>query len=187
MLRSKMPDGLKKIEELKGLGHPIAFVGDVVGTGSSRKSAINSVLWYIGHDIPYVPNKRQGGVVLGGKIAPIFFNTAEDSGALPIECDVTQLDTGDVIHIYPYQGKITNEAGEVISTFTLKPVTLPDEVQAGGRIPLIIGRNLTDRTRAELKLPPSEVFQRPVAPADTGKGYTLAQKMVGHACGLAGV
>ncbi|MFO1432334.1 MAG: bifunctional aconitate hydratase 2/2-methylisocitrate dehydratase [Candidatus Competibacteraceae bacterium] len=187
MLQSRLPGALDTIRQLREQGRQVAFVGDVVGTGSSRKSAINSVLWHIGHDIPYVPNKRQGGVILGGKIAPIFFNTAEDSGALPIECDVTQLDTGDVIHIYPYQGKITNEAGEVITTFTLKPVTLPDEVRAGGRIPLIIGRNLTDRTRAELKLPPSEIFQRPVAPKDTGKGYTLAQKMVGHACGVAGV
>ena len=187
MLQSCLPDALDTIKQLREQGRQVAFVGDVVGTGSSRKSAINSVLWHIGHDIPYVPNKRQGGVILGGKIAPIFFNTAEDSGALPIECDVTRLNTGDVIHIYPYQGKITNQAGEVITTFTLKPVTLPDEVRAGGRIPLIIGRNLTDRTRAELNLPPSEVFQRPVAPVDTGKGYTLAQKMVGHACGVAGV
>ncbi|HYQ92426.1 MAG TPA: bifunctional aconitate hydratase 2/2-methylisocitrate dehydratase, partial [Candidatus Competibacteraceae bacterium] len=187
MLQSRLPGALDTIRQLREQGRQVAFVGDVVGTGSSRKSAINSVLWHIGHDIPYVPNKRQGGVILGGKIAPIFFNTAEDSGALPIECDVTQLNTGDVIHIYPYQGKITNAAGEVITTFALKPVTLPDEVRAGGRIPLIIGRNLTDRTRAELKLPPSEIFQRPVAPKDIGKGYTLAQKMVGRACGMAGV
>jgi aconitate hydratase 2/2-methylisocitrate dehydratase len=187
MLASRLPGALDKIAELRAQGHQVAFVGDVVGTGSSRKSAINSVLWHIGHDIPHVPNKRQGGVILGGKIAPIFFNTAEDSGALPIECDVTGMNTGDVLHIYPYQGKITNAAGTTISTFTLKPVTMPDEVQAGGRIPLIIGRNLTDKTRAELKLPPSDVFQRPVAPQDSGKGYTLAQKMVGRACGVAGV
>ncbi len=187
MLQSSLPDALDTIEALREQGRQVAFVGDVVGTGSSRKSAINSVLWHIGHDIPYIPNKRQGGVILGGKIAPIFFNTAEDSGALPIECDVTKLNTGDVIHIYPYQGKITNPAGAVISTFTLKPVTMPDEVRAGGRIPLIIGRNLTDKTRTDLNLPPSEVFQRPVAPADTGKGYTLAQKMVGRACGVEGV
>jgi len=187
MLQSKMPDALDTIEALKAKGHPLAYVGDVVGTGSSRKSAINSVLWHMGHDIPFVPNKRQGGVVLGGKIAPIFFNTAEDSGALPIECDVTRLNSGDVIHIYPYEGKITNDAGEVLSTFTLKPVTMPDEVRAGGRIPLIIGRTLTDKTRTALKLTPSDIFQRPVAPADTGKGYTLAQKMVGQACGVSGI
>ncbi len=187
MLRSRIPDVMDTIKVLKETGHPLALVGDVVGTGSSRKSAINSVLWHIGHDIPFIPNKRQGGVILGGKIAPIFFNTAEDSGALPIECDVTQLNTGDVIHIYPYEGKITNEAGETVSTFTLKPITIADEVRAGGRIPLIIGRTLTDKTRVELQLPSSELFQRPVAPKDTGKGYTLAQKMVGHACGVAGV
>jgi aconitate hydratase 2/2-methylisocitrate dehydratase len=187
MLQSKMPDALDTIQALKAKGHPLAYVGDVVGTGSSRKSAINSVLWHMGHDIPFVPNKRQGGVVLGGKIAPIFFNTAEDSGALPIECDVSRLNAGDVIHIYPYEGKITDDAGEVLSTFTLKPITMPDEVRAGGRIPLIIGRTLTDKTRTALKLTPSELFQRPVAPADTGKGYTLAQKMVGQACGVTGI
>jgi aconitate hydratase 2/2-methylisocitrate dehydratase len=187
MLGYRVEGALQTIESLKSKGHPIAFVGDVVGTGSSRKSAINSVLWHIGQDIPFVPNKRQGGVIIGGKIAPIFFNTAEDSGALPIECDVTALNTGDVIHIHPYAGKITNAAGETVSTFTLKPVTMPDEVQAGGRIPLIIGRTLTDKTRAALNQPPTEIFQRPVAPADTGKGFTLAQKIVGRACGLAGV
>ncbi|MEZ5582024.1 MAG: bifunctional aconitate hydratase 2/2-methylisocitrate dehydratase [Candidatus Competibacteraceae bacterium] len=187
MLQSKLPGALDTIAKLKEKGHPLAYVGDVVGTGSSRKSAINSVLWHMGHDIPYVPNKRQGGVILGGKIAPIFFNTAEDSGALPIECDVTKLNDGDVIHIYPYQGKITNEADEVLSTFTLKPVTMPDEVRAGGRIPLIIGRTLTDKTRSALKMTPSDIFQRPVPPADTGKGYTLAQKMVGQACGVTGI
>jgi len=137
MLVSKMPDGLQQIETLKQKGHPLAYVGDVVGTGSSRKSAINSVLWHMGDDIPFVPNKRQGGVVLGSNIAPIFFNTAEDSGALPIECDVQAMNMGDVITIYPYEGKITNEAGEVISTFTLRPTTIADEVRAGGRIPLI--------------------------------------------------
>jgi aconitate hydratase 2/2-methylisocitrate dehydratase len=187
MLVSKMPDALTKIEELKRKGHPLAYVGDVVGTGSSRKSAINSVLWHMGDDIPFVPNKRQGGVVLGGKIAPIFFNTAEDSGCLPIECDVTQLQMGDVVTIHPYAGKITNAAGETISTFELKPTTMADEVRAGGRIPLIIGRSLTDRTREALGLTPSTVFTRPVAPVDTGKGYTLAQKMVGKACGVEGV
>ncbi len=187
MLVSKMPDALEKIDTLKAKGLPLAYVGDVVGTGSSRKSAINSVLWHMGNDIPFVPNKRQGGVVLGGKIAPIFFNTAEDSGCLPIECDVSQLKMGDVITIKPYDGVIENEAGEVVSTFSLKPSTMADEVRAGGRIPLIIGRSLTDKTREALGLEPSTVFLRPEAPADTGKGYTLAQKMVGKACGIDGV
>jgi len=187
MLVSKMPDALETIEKLKQKGHPLAFVGDVVGTGSSRKSAINSVLWHMGNDIPYVPNKRQGGVVIGGKIAPIFFNTAEDSGALPIECDVDRLEMGEVITIKPYEGKILNEAGEVLSEFNLKPSTIFDEVRAGGRIPLIIGRSLTDRTREALDLPPSEVFKRPDVPADSGKGFTLAQKMVGRACGVEGI
>ena len=187
MLVSKMPEGLELIEALKKKGHPLAYVGDVVGTGSSRKSAINSVLWHMGNDIPYVPNKRQGGVILGGNIAPIFFNTAEDSGALPIECDVQSINTGDVITIHPYEGKISNEAGEVISTFSMRPTTVADEVRAGGRIPLIIGRGLTDRARETLNLSISEVFVRPVAPVDTGKGFTLAQKMVGRACGVEGV
>ena len=187
MLVSKMPDALKTIETLKEKGHPIAYVGDVVGTGSSRKSAINSVLWHMGDDIPYIPNKRQGGVILGGKIAPIFFNTAEDSGALPIECDVSRLNTGDVITIRPYEGKIVDEQGNVISTFELNPNTLADEVQAGGRIPLIIGRGLTDKTRQSLGLKPADIFTRPVAAEDTGKGYTLAQKIVGKACGVIGV
>ena len=187
MLVSKMPESLELIEALKKKGHPLAYVGDVVGTGSSRKSAINSVLWHMGNDIPYVPNKRQGGVILGGNIAPIFFNTAEDSGALPIECDVQSINTGDVITIHPYEGKILNEAGEVISTFSMRPTTVADEVRAGGRIPLIIGRGLTDRARETLNLSISEVFVRPVAPVDTGKGFTLAQKMVGRACGVEGV
>jgi len=187
MLETRQPGSLETIVELKQKGHPVAYVGDVVGTGSSRKSAINSVLWCIGNDIPCVPNKRTGGYILGSKIAPIFFNTAEDSGALPIECDVTQLETGDVITIYPYEGKITSETGEVLSTFTLKPDTILDEVQAGGRIPLLIGRTLTDKTRAVLGLSPSPVFARPTIPTNTGKGFTLAQKMVGKACGLSGV
>jgi aconitate hydratase 2 / 2-methylisocitrate dehydratase len=187
MLESKMPDGLETIAQLKTKGHPVAYVGDVVGTGSSRKSAINSVLWHIGNEIPFVPNKKAGGYILGNKIAPIFFNTAEDSGALPIECDVSQMKTGDVITIHPYKGEITNEAQEVISTFSLKPDTIVDEVRAGGRIPLLIGRALTDKTRAALNLPVSQVFTRPSLPADTGKGFTLAQKMVGKACGLSGV
>lgn len=192
MLETRMPGGLERIAELKGKGHPLAYVGDVVGTGSSRKSAINSVLWHIGTDIPHVPNKRSGGVILGGKIAPIFFNTAEDSGALPIECDVTALNSGDVITIRPYAGTIERaageaNAGEIVARFELKPSTIADEVRAGGRIPLMIGRALTDKVRAQLGLPPSELFIRPTPPADTGKGYTLAQKMVGKACGLAGV
>jgi aconitate hydratase 2/2-methylisocitrate dehydratase len=192
MLETRMPGGLELITELKKKGHPVAYVGDVVGTGSSRKSAINSVLWHTGSDIPHVPNKRSGGVVLGGKIAPIFFNTAEDSGALPIECDVSQLKSGDVITIRPYAGTIERaagepNAGEIVARFALKPSTITDEVRAGGRIPLLIGRSLTDKVRAQLGLPPSELFIRPVAPADTGKGYTLAQKMVGKACGLPGV
>ncbi|KKJ01242.1 bifunctional aconitate hydratase 2/2-methylisocitrate dehydratase [Prochlorothrix hollandica] len=187
MLESTLEDPLGTIARLKTKGHPLAYVGDVVGTGSSRKSAINSVLWHIGEDIPCVPNKRTGGYILGSKIAPIFFNTAEDSGALPIECDVTQMAMGDVITLHPYKGEITNEAGAVIATFSLKPDTILDEVRAGGRIPLLIGRTLTDKTRAALGLEPSPLFTRPQAPADTGKGYTLAQKMVGKACGLPGV
>ncbi len=187
MLESRQPGSLETIAELKQKGYPVAYVGDVVGTGSSRKSAINSVLWHLGDDIPYVPNKRAGGYILGSAIAPIFFNTAEDAGALPIECDVTNLETGMVITIHPYKGEITNEAGEVISTFTLKPETIFDEVRAGGRIPLLIGRTLTDKTREALNLAPSTVFIRPHQPNDTGKGYTLAQKMVGKACGLPGV
>ncbi|WP_303908709.1 bifunctional aconitate hydratase 2/2-methylisocitrate dehydratase [Thiohalomonas denitrificans] len=188
MLQAKMPDGIDTIKKLKvEKGFPVAFVGDVVGTGSSRKSAINSVLWHTGDDIPYVPNKRAGGVVIGSKIAPIFFNTAEDAGALPIECDVSKLNTGDVITIKPYEGKIENEAGETLVEFGLKPSTITDEVRAGGRIPLIIGRSLTDKTRAQLGLEASDVFKRPVAPEDTGKGFSLAQKMVGRACGVEGV
>ncbi|MBD2104763.1 bifunctional aconitate hydratase 2/2-methylisocitrate dehydratase [Leptolyngbya sp. FACHB-261] len=187
MLESRLPGALQTIAGLKSKGHPVAYVGDVVGTGSSRKSAINSVLWHIGNDIPYVPNKRSGGVILGGAIAPIFFNTAEDSGALPIQCDVTRLETGMVITIYPYEGRIVSETGAVLANFELKPTTLADEVRAGGRVPLIIGRGLTDRTRAALGLPISDIFTRPVAPIDTGKGFTLAQKMVGKACGVGGV
>ncbi len=187
MLINKMPDALTTIAALKAKGHPLAYVGDVVGTGSSRKSAINSVLWHMGRDIPHIPNKRQGGVILGGKIAPIFFNTAEDAGALPIECDVEALETGDVIRIRPHDGVILSADGKELARFTLRPGTLADEVRAGGRIPLIIGRALTDRTREALKLGPSPVFTRPRAPADSGKGYTLAQKIVGRACGVPGV
>ena len=187
MLVNKMPDGLKVIETLKQKHLPLAYVGDVVGTGSSRKSAINSLQWYMGNDIPNIPNKRTAGVILGGKIAPIFFNTAEDSGALPIQCDVSKMKTGDVITIFPYDGKVLNEAGETISTFDLAPLTMPDEVRAGGRIPLIIGRGLTHNARQFLGLPASDIFIKPIAPKDTGKGYTLAQKMVGRACGVEGV
>jgi aconitate hydratase 2 / 2-methylisocitrate dehydratase len=187
MLETRQPGSLETIAELKKKGHPIAYVGDVVGTGSSRKSAINSVLWHLGNDIPFVPNKRAGGYILGNAIAPIFFNTAEDAGALPIQCDVSKMETGDVITIYPYKGTVLNAAGEVISTFSLKPDTISDEVRAGGRIPLLIGRTLTDKTRQALGLAPSTLFIRPQAPADTGKGYTLAQKMVGKASGLPGV
>ncbi|HEY9671976.1 MAG TPA: bifunctional aconitate hydratase 2/2-methylisocitrate dehydratase [Waterburya sp.] len=187
MLESRMPGALNTIAQLQEKGYPVAYLGDVVGTGSSRKSAINSLLWHIGEDIPFVPNKRSGGYILGSAIAPIFFNTAEDSGALPIECDVTKMETGMVITIHPYKGEITNEAGEVISTFTLKPDTILDEVRAGGRIPLLIGRSLTDKTREALGLEPSPLFTRPKQPEDTGKGFTLAQKMVGKACGLPGV
>jgi len=184
MLVTKMPDGLKTIETLKQKGLPLAYVGDVVGTGSSRKSAINSVQWFMGNDIPNIPNKRTGGVILGTKIAPIFFNTAEDSGAMPIQCDVSKMQMGDVITIKPYAGQVLNAQGEVISTFELAPTTMPDEVRAGGRIPLIIGRGLTTNARHALGLPASDLFIQSIAPKDTGKGYTLAQKMVGRACGL---
>ncbi len=179
---------IKQIEALKGKGHQLVYVGDVVGTGSSRKSATNSVLWFMGDDIPNVPNKRAGGYVLGGKIAPIFFNTMEDAGALPIEVDVTKLNMGDVIDVYPYQGKVCNhDSGETLAEFALKTDVLIDEVRAGGRIPLIIGRGLTDRARQSLGLEPSEVFRRPVAVEESDAGYTLAQKMVGKACGVEGV
>ena len=171
------------IEDLKTKGHLVAYVGDVVGTGSSRKSATNSVIWATGQDIPFVPNKRFGGVTLGGKIAPIFFNTQEDSGALPIEVDVSKLNMGDVIDIYPYDGKVEKD-GEVVAEFALKSPVLLDEARAGGRINLIIGRGLTARARDYLGLPASDVFRLPSQPADTGKGFTLAQKMVGRACGL---
>ncbi len=179
---------ISTIESLKEKGFPLAYVGDVVGTGSSRKSATNSVLWFMGHDIPYVPNKRGGGVVLGGKIAPIFFNTMEDAGALPIEVDVSKLEMGDVIDIYPYAGKVCrHDTDEVLAEFKLKTEVLLDEVRAGGRIPLIIGRGLTDKARQSLGLESSDVFLKPGDVADNGKGFTLAQKMVGKACGLPGV
>jgi aconitate hydratase 2/2-methylisocitrate dehydratase len=180
---------LKQIEALKAKGHPIAYVGDVVGTGSSRKSATNSVLWWTGEDIPYVPNKRYGGYCLGGKIAPIFFNTQEDAGALPItDCDVTRMNMGDVIDIYPYAGVVKNhDSGAELSRFSFRSDVLLDEVRAGGRINLIIGRGLTDWAREVQGLEHSTVFCRPVPTTDSGKGFTLAQKMVGKACGVAGV
>jgi aconitate hydratase 2/2-methylisocitrate dehydratase len=177
-----------QIEELQKNGFPVAYVGDVVGTGSSRKSATNSVLWFIGNDIPFIPNKRDGGVCIGGKIAPIFFNTMEDSGALPFECDVTQLAMGDVIDIYVYEGVIKrHDTDEVICTFALKTDIILDEVRAGGRIPLIIGRGLTDRARKSLGLEASNVFLRPTPEEVSKKGFTLAQKIVGKACGVQGI
>ncbi|MFZ7229880.1 bifunctional aconitate hydratase 2/2-methylisocitrate dehydratase [Avibacterium avium] len=179
---------IQQINALKEKGYPLAYVGDVVGTGSSRKSATNSVLWFMGEDIPYIPNKRAGGVVLGGKIAPIFFNTLEDAGALPIEVDVSKLNMGDVIDIYPYQGKICkHNSDEVLAEFSLKTNVLLDEVRAGGRIPLIIGRGLTHKARQSLGLPDNDVFAKPQAVADNHKGFTLAQKMVGRACGVEGI
>lgn len=179
---------LEQIEEVKAKGHPVVYVGDVVGTGSSRKSATNSVLWFFGDDIPNVPNKRAGGFCFGGKIAPIFFNTMEDSGALPIEMDVEKLEMGDIIDVYPYEGKVCKHGtDEVLTTFELKTQLLLDEARAGGRIPLIIGRGLTAKARESLGLAPSDVFRKPEQPADTGRGFTLAQKMVGKACGMDGV
>ncbi len=186
MLTAKMEDPIGTIAELKKKGHPVAYVGDVVGTGSSRKSGINSVQWHMGEDIPGVPNKRTGGVVLGSTIAPIFFATAEDSGALPLELDVTGMNTGDVIDIYPYKGE-AHKDGKCIATFKLNPNTITDEVRAGGRIPLIIGRGLTSKARSVLGMGASDVFLTAEQPADTGKGFTLAQKMVGKASGLKGV
>jgi aconitate hydratase 2/2-methylisocitrate dehydratase len=174
---------IKFIQSLKEKGHLVAYVGDVVGTGSSRKSATNSVLWHTGQDIPYVPNKRFGGVCLGNKIAPIFYNTMEDAGALPIELDVSQMEMGDVIELRPYEGKALKD-GKVIAEFQVKSEVLFDEARAGGRIPLIIGRGLTAKAREALGLPTSDLFRLPHNPADTNKGYTLAQKMVGRACGL---
>jgi len=171
------------INSLKEKGHLVAYVGDVVGTGSSRKSATNSVLWFTGEDIPFVPNKRFGGVCLGSKIAPIFYNTMEDAGALPIELDVSDMNMGDVVELRPFEGRALKD-GKVIAEFTVKSDVLFDEVRAGGRIPLIIGRGLTGKAREALGLPPSTLFRLPQDPVDTGRGYTLAQKMVGRACGL---
>ncbi len=174
---------VKFIESLKDKGHLVAYVGDVVGTGSSRKSATNSVLWFTGEDIPFIPNKRFGGVCLGSKIAPIFYNTMEDAGALPIELDVSQMNMGDVIELRPYDGKALKD-GAVIAEFKVKSDVLFDEVRAGGRIPLIIGRGLTAKAREALGLAPTDLFRLPMDPPDTGKGFSLAQKMVGRACGL---
>ncbi len=178
---------MSQIEEIKSKGLPVAFVGDVVGTGSSRKSAANSVLWFFGDDIPGVPNKRNGGICIGGKVAPIFYNTMEDAGALVFEAPVDQIAMGDIIEIRPYDGKILNEAGDVISEFELKSDVLLDEVQAGGRINLIIGRGLTNKARASLGLGSSDIFRKPTSPVESNKGYTLAQKMVGKACGVEGI
>ena len=195
MLKNKRPDApfvpeedgkrgpIAEILSLKDKGHLVAYVGDVVGTGSSRKSATNSVLWFTGEDIPYIPNKRFGGVCLGSKIAPIFYNTMEDAGALPIELDVSKMEHGDVVELRPYEGKAL-KGGAVIAEFQVKSDVLFDEVRAGGRIPLIVGRGLTGKAREALGLPASTLFRLPQQPADTGKGYTLAQKMVGRACGL---
>ena len=178
---------LKQIEAIKSKGLPVAFVGDVVGTGSSRKSATNSVLWYFGEDTPGIPNKRAGGVCIGGKVAPIFYNTMEDAGALVFEAPVDQLGMGDVIEIRPYDGKILSESGEVLSEFALRSEVLLDEVRAGGRINLIIGRGLTSKAREALGLGESELFRKPEQPKTSNKGYTLAQKIVGRACGVDGV
>ncbi|MCY4329503.1 MAG: bifunctional aconitate hydratase 2/2-methylisocitrate dehydratase [Endozoicomonadaceae bacterium] len=188
MPREGLTNPLETIKTLKEKGYPVAIVGDVMGTGSSRKSATNSVLWWTGRDLPGVPNKRGGGICIGGKVAPIFFNTMEDAGALVFECEVDPLNTGDVIDIKPYEGKIVDHhSGKTITTFTLKNEVLLDEVRAGGRIPLIIGRGLTNKAREALKLPPSDAFRSPYQVADNHKGYTLAQKMVGQACGVKGI
>ena len=188
MPREGLERPLETIEELKAKGNPLAFVGDVVGTGSSRKSATNSVLWHMGDDIPSIPNKKEGGFCFGGKIAPIFFNTLEDSGAFPIECDVSNLSMGQEIILKPHEGKILDaDSKEVLSSFELKTEVLLDEVRANGRIPLIIGRQLTDKTREALNLEPTNVFRRPDDEDSSDKGFTLAQKMVGKACGVSGI
>ena len=191
MLEFKNKRALKILEELKTKNIQIAYVGDVVGTGSSRKSAINSLIWHIGENIPFVPNKKTGGIIIGGKIAPIFFNTAQDSGAFPIEAEVDNIKTGDILKILPYKGllkKIDQENNEIlISKFDLKPSTITDEIKAGGRINLMIGRSLTDKIRNKLKLKPSKIFIRPKNLSNKYKGFTQAQKIVGRACGLEGV
>ncbi|MEJ2437284.1 MAG: bifunctional aconitate hydratase 2/2-methylisocitrate dehydratase [Sulfurovaceae bacterium] len=185
-LVNRMDNPLDTMKKLKEKGHPLAYVGDVVGTGSSRKSGINSVQWHMGKDIPGIPGKRTGGIVIGDIIAPIFFNTAEDSGCIPIQASVGKLETGDVITVKPFDGVIERD-GEVVSEFTLEPNTLPDEMRAGGRIPLIIGKGLTAKAREALSMDAGDIFMKPAQPADDGKGYTLAQKMVGKACGMDGV
>lgn len=187
MGEKRFPGGLETIAKLEEQGCPVAFVGDVLGTGSSRKSACNSLIWHIGEDIPFVPNKRSGGLILGGVIAPIFFNTAEDSGALPIQCDVSGLATGDVIRIRPQEGRILAEDGREICTYDVEPSTVLDEYRAGGRVPLIIGKELTQRARKALGLGPIEIFAAPPVVELEGVGYTLAQKLVGKACGMDGV
>ncbi|ALC16273.1 aconitase [Desulfuromonas soudanensis] len=188
MGKTSFPKGNAEIAKFRADGFQVAFVGDVVGTGSSRKSACNSVLWHIGNEIPAVPNKKTGGVIIGGVIAPIFFNTAQDSGALPLKMDVAKFSTGDVIVINTKKGEVTNEAGAVLATFDITPNTVPDEFRAGGRIPLIIGRALTDKARAALGLPATDIFTLPVNPTPKAKqGYSLAQKMVGKACGAPGI
>lgn len=188
MGKTRFPNRLKDIADWRAAGNQVAFIGDVVGTGSSRKSACNSVLWHMGQDIPCVPNKKTAGVIIGGVIAPIFFNTAQDSGALPLKADVTKMNDGDVITINTKKGEISNEKGEVISTFKINPNTLADEFRAGGRIPLIIGRAVTDNARKALGMGETDVFTKPVNPEPkAGQGYSLAQKMVGKACGVTGV
>ena len=188
MFINKIPNIFEIIETLKLENLPIAFVGDIVGTGSSRKSAINSLQWQFGQQIPYIPNKNSGGIILGTKIAPIFFNTAEDSGALPIECDVSNLNTGDVVEINLKDKKIIDKNANELVNFNLKPVTILDELRAGGRIPLIIGKGLTEKARTSLKLKPSDKFINIVAQdVSDKKGFTLAQKIVGKACGVGGV
>lgn len=183
MLKARTQNAFGRIEELKKKGYPLVYVGDVVGTGSSRKSACNSLVWHMGRDIPFIPNKKAGGLVIGSVIAPIFFNTCEDSGCLPLVAPVDQLNEGDVIEIYPFKGEIVKN-GEVVSTFDLKPTTIADEIRAGGRINLIIGRGLTAKAREALGMPKEEIFAKPAIPTSNAKGFTLAQKMVGRACGL---
>ena len=186
MLATRQPGSIEKIKELQAQGLEVAYVGDVVGTGSSRKSALNSIQWHIGREIPFVPNKKTGGLILGSIIAPIFFNTAEDSGALPIEVDVDAFETGDIIDVYPLEGKIEKD-GKILAQFKLSPNTLADEYQAGGRIPLIIGRGLTTKARESLGMDCEDIFAKPDQPSASTKGYTQAQKMVGKACGIEGV
>lgn len=186
MLKTRTQNAFSRIEKLKEKGYPLVYVGDVVGTGSSRKSACNSLVWHMGREIPYIPNKKAGGLVIGGVIAPIFFNTCEDSGCLPIVAPVTELNEGDVIEIYPFKGEI-HKNGVVVSKFDLKPNTMADEIRAGGRINLIIGRGLTAKAREALGMPKEEIFAKPAQPNSSAKGFSLAQKMVGRACGVEGI